>query len=69
MSRKIYQNEKGQWISETENDEERLGPGMGIRLPLKIDAYVRSLPNRSEWIRKVITEAALAEIASKSDTP
>ncbi|NET16930.1 MAG: hypothetical protein F6K08_30995 [Okeania sp. SIO1H6] len=68
MSRKTYQNEKGQWISEVENDDEKLGPGMGIRLPLKIDAYVRSLPNRSEWIRKVITEAALAEMESKSNT-
>ena len=32
------------------------------RLPLEIDAVVRSLPNRSAWLRRVITEAARREL-------
>jgi hypothetical protein len=35
---------------------------LGARLPVSIDAVVRSLPNRSAWIRRVITEAAQREL-------
>ncbi|NJK29792.1 MAG: hypothetical protein HC940_06405 [Acaryochloris sp. SU_5_25] len=32
------------------------------RVPVPIDAAVRSLPNRSAWLRRVITEAAKREL-------
>nr|WP_238717833.1 hypothetical protein [Petrachloros mirabilis] len=38
---------------------------LGIRVPVHIDALVRALPNRSAWLRRVITEAALAELMDK----
>jgi hypothetical protein len=34
----------------------------GVRLPINIDAVVRSLPNRTAWLRRVITEAAQREL-------
>ncbi len=39
--------------------------GLIARVPVEIDAAVRSLPNRSEWLRRVITEAAQRELLSK----
>jgi hypothetical protein len=33
-----------------------------LRLTESIDAAVRSLPNRSAWLRRVITEAAQREL-------
>lgn len=27
---------------------------ISVRLPLKLDEYVRSLPNRTEWLREAI---------------
>jgi len=34
---------------------------------LDIDAAVRSLPNRSAWLRRVITEAARRELLSANN--
>lgn len=34
-----------------------------VRLPVDIDEFVRSLPNRTEWLRQVIVEAALRDRA------
>ncbi|NDJ19476.1 hypothetical protein [Myxacorys almedinensis] len=31
---------------------------IAVLLPKDVDAYVRSLPNKAEWLRSVITEAA-----------
>nr|WP_275072549.1 hypothetical protein [Petrachloros mirabilis] len=39
------------------------------RVPVHIDALVRALPNRSAWLRRVITEAALAELMGKDGEP
>jgi hypothetical protein len=41
---------------------EPLGAAMGLRLPLSVDKFVRSLPNKQGWIRRVITEAAQREL-------
>jgi hypothetical protein len=35
---------------------------MTVKLLESIDAAVRSLPNRSAWLRRVITEAAQREL-------
>jgi hypothetical protein len=37
----------------------------GVRLPTNIDALVRSLPNRTAWLRRVITEAAQRELMNQ----
>lgn len=29
---------------------------VSVKLPLELDAYVRSLPNRTEWLRAAIAE-------------
>jgi hypothetical protein len=29
-----------------------------VKLPVSVDAVVQTLPNRSAWLRRVITEAA-----------
>jgi hypothetical protein len=43
---------------------------IGVRLPLRLDAQVRSLPNRTEWLRRVIEEALEREqhLAPASNT-
>ncbi len=35
---------------------------ISVKLPLTIDAYVRSRPNRADWLRKVIAEAVKREM-------
>jgi hypothetical protein len=35
---------------------------LSARVEVPIDAAVRALPNRSEWLRRVITEAAQREL-------
>jgi hypothetical protein len=35
---------------------------VATRLDKQTDALVRALPNRSEWLRRVITEAAQREL-------
>jgi hypothetical protein len=39
--------------------------GLMARVPIHIDAAVRSLPNRSAWLRRVITEAAQRELMNQ----
>jgi hypothetical protein len=37
---------------------------IGIRLPNSIHELVYKLPNRAEWLRRVISEAAQKELAN-----
>jgi hypothetical protein len=39
---------------------------LGVRLPVYLDEYVRSLPNRSEWVREAIAEKWQRETQSPS---
>lgn len=36
---------------------------IGVKLPVEIDTWVRSLPNRAEWLREAIAEKYLKEVA------
>jgi hypothetical protein len=36
-----------------------------VRLPDDVDGYVRSLPNRAAWLRRVITEAVQRELKDR----
>jgi hypothetical protein len=38
---------------------------VGIRLPQSVHQLVYPLPNRSEWLRRVITEAAQRELLNR----
>jgi hypothetical protein len=42
---------------------------LGVRVSTDIDAVVRSLPNRSAWLRRVITEAAQRELIKVPPAP
>jgi hypothetical protein len=35
---------------------------LGVRVSVEIDALVRSLPSKTAWLRRVITEAAQREL-------
>lgn len=34
---------------------------VSVKLPVEVDQFVRSLPNRTEWLRRVIVEAVERE--------
>lgn len=40
---------------------------IGVLLPMELDAFVRSLPNKSEWVRAAIAEKYEREVKSNSD--
>ncbi|MBD3883096.1 hypothetical protein IFO70_15130 [Phormidium tenue FACHB-886] len=40
---------------------------IGVRLPESIYELVYKLPNRAEWLRRVISEAAQRELAVEDD--
>ena len=42
---------------------------LAVRVPVDIDEYVRSLPNRAEWLRKLIVEAVERERQATEDCP
>lgn len=42
---------------------------VSVLLPKEIDQVIRALPNRTEWLRRVITEAAEREGLLESQQP
>jgi hypothetical protein len=40
---------------------------LAVRVSTDIDSLVRSLPNKSAWLRRVITEAAQRELMGDKD--
>ena len=34
---------------------------VAVRLPTEVDAVVRAIPDRADWLRRVITEAVVQE--------
>ncbi len=50
-------------IQRMDDTEEPLATSaLSARVPVRIDAIVRQQPNRSAWLRRVITEAAQREL-------
>lgn len=47
---------------------ETRGNPVSVALPLTIDEVVRGLENRSEWLRRVIVEAAQRELIGSNNT-
>lgn len=37
---------------------------LAIRVPVEVDEFVRALPNKTEWLRRVIQEAVEREKAA-----
>lgn len=55
--------QKSQGGTFTQVGEEPLSKQVvGVRLPESIHALIQTLPNRTEWLRRVITEAAQREL-------
>ena len=51
-----------------DNTTEKLASSAtGVKLPIHIDEIIRALPNRTAWLRRVITEAAQRELMEGSD--
>lgn len=46
-------------------DEPLAEKSLSVRLNIKIDKFVRSLPNRTEWLRDAIAEKYQREIKSE----
>ncbi|WAL60950.1 hypothetical protein [Thermocoleostomius sinensis] len=40
---------------------------VGVRLPASIHALIQTLPNRTEWLRRVIVEAAQRELVHSNN--
>jgi hypothetical protein len=40
---------------------------VSVKLPTDIDDYVRSLPNRTEWLRKAIADAYERDMKQRED--
>jgi hypothetical protein len=38
-----------------------------VKLPIHIDKTIRALPNRTAWLRRVITEAAERELMNRGE--
>lgn len=38
---------------------------VAVKLPVDLDAYVRSLPNKSEWLREAVAEKYQREVGTK----
>jgi hypothetical protein len=54
---------KSTWFkSDDDVDGELSKIALSAKVPILIDAAVRSLPNKSAWLRRVITEAAQREL-------
>ncbi len=49
-------------------DEALADVSIQVRLTRSIDSVVRSLPNRSAWLRRVITEAAQRELMKEVES-
>lgn len=47
--------------------DEPLGKPVCVALPLEVDEAVRSLPDRSAWLRRVISEAAERELLNSAN--
>lgn len=47
--------------------ENPMGQPVCVALPIAVDAAVRGLPNRSDWLRRVIVEAAERELLPTPD--
>jgi hypothetical protein len=53
-------------IQRMDDTEEPLAASaLSARVPVRIDALVRQHPNRSAWLRRVITEAAQRELMNQ----
>jgi hypothetical protein len=53
-------------IQRMDDTEEPLAAlALSARVPVHIDAVVRQQPNRSAWLRRVITEAAQRELMNQ----
>jgi hypothetical protein len=48
------------------NEEAMAKKTLATRVPVEIDDYVRSLPNKAEWLRQAIMEKIERELQQKN---
>jgi hypothetical protein len=61
-------NQKSQGGTFTQVGDEPLAKQViGLRLPESIHQAINPLPNRTEWLRRVITEAVQRELLNQGD--
>lgn len=69
MAKRIINNERTRFVSNS--DVLLAKKPVAVMLPVVVDEYVRSLPNRTEWLRRVICDAVekekSAELVKKED--
>jgi hypothetical protein len=51
--------------SDLPDDAVLAGKALAVKVPVEIDVAVRALPNRSAWMRRVLTEAAQRELLNQ----
>lgn len=49
------------------NDEPMSEQPLTVRVPLSQDKYVRSLPNKTEWLRKAIADAYKRDMQAQQE--
>ncbi|NEP81151.1 MAG: hypothetical protein F6K17_19770 [Okeania sp. SIO3C4] len=60
---KLVRNKKGQVMTVLgEGEKPKAEKPLSVRVQQDIDEYVRSLPNRSQWLEEAITEKARKEM-------
>lgn len=59
MAKRIINNERTRFVSNS--DVPLAKKPVAVMLPVVVDEYVRSLPNRTEWLRRVICDAVEKE--------
>jgi hypothetical protein len=64
VDRKLNPKYRGltHWSRSDGTTEPLAANGLNVRVPIHIDDAVRSLPNRTAWLRRIIIEAAEREL-------
>jgi hypothetical protein len=60
---------KAGWFKRADGGREPLSPNLTcVRLTQSVESALRKLPNRSVWLRRVITEAAQRELMQDGES-
>jgi len=63
MAKRIINNERTRFVSNS--DVLLAKKPVAVMLPVVVDEYVRLLPNRTQWLRRVICDAVEKEKSEK----
>ncbi|MDY7008329.1 MAG: hypothetical protein SWX82_31495 [Cyanobacteriota bacterium] len=67
---KLVRNKKGKvMIVLGEGEKQKAEKPLSVKVPQDIDEYVRSLPNRSQWLEEALTKSEVSKSASQQVYP